>query len=47
MIGSSFHVSGLVVARGKNLTATYATHGHGDHFFGTSTAASTTCLHVP
>src|SRR5690349_13776366 len=26
-----------VVASGKNLTTTYATHGHGDHFFGTST----------
>jgi len=24
-------------ARGKNLTTIYATHGHGDHFFGTST----------
>jgi glyoxylase-like metal-dependent hydrolase (beta-lactamase superfamily II) len=24
-----------VAARGKNLTAIYATHGHGDHFFGT------------
>ena len=24
-----------VVARGKNLTTIYATHGHGDHFFGT------------
>jgi glyoxylase-like metal-dependent hydrolase (beta-lactamase superfamily II) len=23
-----------VVARGKNLTAIYVTHGHGDHFFG-------------
>jgi glyoxylase-like metal-dependent hydrolase (beta-lactamase superfamily II) len=26
-----------VAARGKNLTTIYATHGHGDHFFGTST----------
>jgi glyoxylase-like metal-dependent hydrolase (beta-lactamase superfamily II) len=26
-----------VVASGKNLTAIYATHGHGDHFFGTNT----------
>src|ERR1700719_1993428 len=26
-----------IAARGKNLTAIYATHGHGDHFFGTST----------
>src|SRR5438445_1697829 len=26
-----------VAARGKNLTAIYATHGHGDHFFGAST----------
>jgi glyoxylase-like metal-dependent hydrolase (beta-lactamase superfamily II) len=25
-----------VAARGKNLTTIYATHGHGDHFFGTS-----------
>src|SRR5690242_14330300 len=23
-----------VVARGRNLTAIYVTHGHGDHFFG-------------
>ena len=26
-----------LVARSKNLTTIYATHGHGDHFFGTST----------
>jgi glyoxylase-like metal-dependent hydrolase (beta-lactamase superfamily II) len=26
-----------VVASGKNLTTIHATHGHGDHFFGTST----------
>src|SRR6202045_1713739 len=26
-----------VVASGKNVTTIYATHGHGDHFFGTST----------
>ncbi len=26
-----------VAARGKNLTMIYATHGHGDHFFGAST----------
>jgi len=26
-----------VGARGKNLTTIYATHGHGDHFFGAST----------
>jgi glyoxylase-like metal-dependent hydrolase (beta-lactamase superfamily II) len=26
-----------LVARGKNLTTIYATHGHGDHFFGTTT----------
>jgi glyoxylase-like metal-dependent hydrolase (beta-lactamase superfamily II) len=26
-----------VVASGKNLTTIYATHGHGDHFFGTAT----------
>src|ERR1700752_3582357 len=26
-----------VVASGKNLTTIYATHGHGDHFFGPRT----------
>ena len=26
-----------LVARGRNLTTIYATHGHGDHFFGAST----------
>jgi glyoxylase-like metal-dependent hydrolase (beta-lactamase superfamily II) len=26
-----------IAAHGKNLTTIYATHGHGDHFFGTST----------
>src|SRR6202008_4210865 len=26
-----------VVASGKNLTTIYATHGHGDHFFGAGT----------
>src|ERR1700675_1863289 len=26
-----------IAARGKNLTTIYATHGHGDHFFGVST----------
>ena len=26
-----------VEASGKNLTTIYATHGHGDHFFGAST----------
>ena len=26
-----------VAARGKNLTTIYATHGHGDHFFGAPT----------
>src|SRR6202048_3292317 len=26
-----------VAAKGKNLTTIYATHGHGNHFFGTST----------
>src|SRR5258708_33686347 len=25
-----------IAARGKNLTTIYATHGHGDHFFGAS-----------
>ncbi len=29
-----------VVASGKNLTTIYATHGHGDHFFGTSIVLS-------
>src|SRR5579863_9294787 len=26
-----------IAGRGKNLTAIYATHGHGDHFFGVNT----------
>src|SRR5215471_20595672 len=26
-----------IAASGKNLTTIYATHGHGDHFFGVST----------
>jgi len=26
-----------IAVKGKNLTTIYATHGHGDHFFGTST----------
>ncbi len=26
-----------IAARGKNLTTIYATHGHGDHFFGVNT----------
>jgi glyoxylase-like metal-dependent hydrolase (beta-lactamase superfamily II) len=30
-------LSDWIVASGKNLTTIYATHGHGDHFFGTST----------
>ena len=30
-------VTSWVVASGKNLTTIYATHGHGDHFFGAST----------
>src|SRR6266850_1208531 len=30
-------LSDWIVARGKNLTTIYATHGHGDHFFGAST----------
>jgi glyoxylase-like metal-dependent hydrolase (beta-lactamase superfamily II) len=29
-------LSDWVVASGKNLTTIYATHGHGDHFFGTN-----------
>ncbi len=30
-------LSDWIVARGKDLTTIYATHGHGDHFFGAST----------
>src|SRR6202790_3369369 len=30
-------LSDWIVASGKNLTTIYATHGHGDHFFGTNT----------
>ena len=30
-------LSDCIAASGKNLTMIYATHGHGDHFFGTST----------
>jgi glyoxylase-like metal-dependent hydrolase (beta-lactamase superfamily II) len=30
-------VADWVVATGKNLTTIYATHGHGDHFFGAAT----------
>jgi glyoxylase-like metal-dependent hydrolase (beta-lactamase superfamily II) len=30
-------LSDWIVASRKNLTTVYATHGHGDHFFGTST----------
>ena len=30
-------VANWVAAGGKNLTTIYATHGHGDHFFGSST----------
>jgi glyoxylase-like metal-dependent hydrolase (beta-lactamase superfamily II) len=30
-------VANWIAASGKNLTTIYATHGHGDHFFGTST----------
>ena len=29
-----------VVASGKNLTAIYLTHGHGDHFFGLTPAGA-------
>jgi glyoxylase-like metal-dependent hydrolase (beta-lactamase superfamily II) len=32
--GQSQTLLDWVVARGKNLTAIYITHGHGDHFFG-------------
>jgi glyoxylase-like metal-dependent hydrolase (beta-lactamase superfamily II) len=30
-------LANCVAARGKNLTTIYATHGHGDHFFGVTT----------
>jgi len=33
-IGQSQTLLDWVVASGKNLTAIYVTHGHGDHFFG-------------
>src|SRR6185436_1899917 len=36
-VGQARALANWVVAKGKNLTAIYATHGHGDHFFGTST----------
>jgi len=31
------NLTNWIAARGKNLTAIYATHGHGDHFFGATT----------
>src|SRR4029077_4059234 len=36
-VGQARSLANWVVASGKNLTTIYATHGHGDHFFGTST----------
>ena len=30
-------LAGWIAGSGKNLTAIYATHGHGDHFFGVNT----------
>jgi glyoxylase-like metal-dependent hydrolase (beta-lactamase superfamily II) len=36
-VAQSRALADWVVASGKNLTTIYATHGHGDHFFGTST----------
>ena len=30
-------IADWVVSTGKNLTTIYATHGHGDHFFGVNT----------
>ncbi len=36
-VDQSRALANWVVARGKNLTTIYATHGHGDHFFGTGT----------
>src|SRR6202158_2216736 len=36
-VGQARALANWVAARGKNLTTIYATHGHGDHFFGAST----------
>jgi glyoxylase-like metal-dependent hydrolase (beta-lactamase superfamily II) len=36
-IEQSRALANWIAARGKNLTTIYATHGHGDHFFGAST----------
>jgi glyoxylase-like metal-dependent hydrolase (beta-lactamase superfamily II) len=36
-VGQARALANWVVASGKNLTTIYATHGHGDHFFGAST----------
>jgi glyoxylase-like metal-dependent hydrolase (beta-lactamase superfamily II) len=33
-------VTDWVAASGKNLVAMYATHGHGDHYFGSPSSAS-------
>ncbi len=36
-VGQARELGDWVAASGKNLTTIYATHGHGDHFFGAST----------
>jgi glyoxylase-like metal-dependent hydrolase (beta-lactamase superfamily II) len=36
-VGQAHALDEWVAASGKNLTTIYATHGHGDHFFGAST----------
>ena len=37
MIDQNQKIVDWIADRGKNLTAIYATHGHGDHFFGVNT----------
>jgi glyoxylase-like metal-dependent hydrolase (beta-lactamase superfamily II) len=36
-LGQNRKLLDWIVSSGKNLTAIYATHGHGDHFFGVNT----------
>jgi glyoxylase-like metal-dependent hydrolase (beta-lactamase superfamily II) len=36
-VEQAYALADWVAASGKNLTAIYATHGHGDHFFGATT----------
>jgi glyoxylase-like metal-dependent hydrolase (beta-lactamase superfamily II) len=36
-VGQASALADWVAASGKNLTTIYATHGHGDHFFGATT----------